>query len=304
MRSSASIRRSCWRLPVLNHKRPRSPTIGSIIAEAERKLARSGSARLDAELLLAKLLGASRAHLYAYPERPVPVGAVIRYRRVIDERARGIPLAYLAGSQGFWSFEITVNPNTLIPRPETEHLVETALALIHTHDLRTVADLGTGSGAVALDLKREVPALEVFATDISPQALVVARRNAKALGLSGIKLLRGDWCRALPERRFDLIVSNPPYVASDDPRLRAGEVRFEPLIALDGGRDGLEAIRRVIAGAGGCLQAGGWIAIEHGAEQRKPIETLFRAHGFRSLPCIRDYAGHERVSVGRLAAPD
>jgi len=194
---------------VLNQKRPRSPTIGFLVEEAERKLAASGSARLDAELLLARVIGASRAHLYAYPERPLPVRAIIRYRRVIDERARGVPLAYLAGSHGFWSFEITVNPNTLIPRPETEHLVETALALIHTHGLRTVADLGTGSGAVALALKREVPALEVFATDISPQALVVARRNANALGLSGIQLLRGDWCRALPERRFDLIVSNP-----------------------------------------------------------------------------------------------
>ena len=289
---------------MLNQKRPRSPTIGSIIAEAEAKLVRSGSARLDAELLLARLLGASRAHLYAYPERPLPVRAVMRYRRVIDERARGVPLAYLAGSQGFWSFEITVNPNTLIPRPETEHLVETALALIHTHGLRTVADLGTGSGAVALALKREVPALEVFATDISPQALVVARRNARALGLSGIQLLRGDWYRALPERRFDLIVSNPPYVASDDPRLQAGEIRFEPLIALDGGGDGLEAIRSVIAGARGPLHAGGWLAIEHGAEQGKPIETLFRAHGFRSVACVRDYAGHERVSVGRLAVPD
>lgn len=298
-----SIRRSCWRLLVLNQKRPRSPTIGSIIAEAERKLAASGSARLDAELLLARLLGANRAHLYAYPERPLPVRAAIRYRRVIDERARGIPLAYLAGSHGFWSFEITVNPNTLIPRPETEHLVETALALIHSHGLRTVADLGTGSGAVALALKREVPALEVFATDISPKALVVARRNVKALGLSGIKLLRGDWCRALPERRFDLIVSNPPYVASDDPRLRTGEIRFEPVIALDGGRDGLEAIRRVIAGAHERLQTGGWLAIEHGAEQRKPIETLFGAHGFGSVECVRDYAGHERISLGCAVAP-
>ena len=289
---------------MLSQKRPRLPTIGSVIADAERKLAGSGSARLDAELLLAKLLGAGRAHLYAYPERPLSVLAAIRYRRVIDARARGVPLAYLAGSHGFWSFEIAVNPNTLIPRPETEHLVETALALIHTHGLRTVADLGTGSGAVALALKREVPALEVFATDISPQALAVARRNAKALGLSGIKLLRGHWCRALPKRRFDLIVSNPPYVASDDPRLRAGEIRFEPLIALDGGRDGLEAIRSVIAGAGGRLQTGGWLAIEHGADQRQPIETLFRAHGFRSLQCIRDYAGHERVSVGRFVAAD
>jgi len=289
---------------VLNQKRPRSPTIGFLVEEAERKLAASGSARLDAELLLARVIGASRAHLYAYPERPLPVRAIIRYRRVIDERARGVPLAYLAGSHGFWSFEITVNPNTLIPRPETEHLVETALALIHTHGLRTVADLGTGSGAVALALKREVPALEVFATDISPQALVVARRNANALGLSGIQLLRGDWCRALPERRFDLIVSNPPYVASDDPRLRTDQIRFEPLIALDGGRDGLEAIQSIIAGARERLRPGGWLAIEHGADQRKPIETLFGAHGFRSVACVRDYAGHERVCLGRFVAAD
>jgi len=289
---------------VLNQKRPRSPTIGSIIAEAERKLARLGSARLDAELLLAKLLGVSRAHLYAYPDRPLPVRAAIRYGRVIDERARGVPLAYLTGSHEFWSLEITVNPNTLIPRPETEHLVETALALIHSHGLRTVADLGTGSGAVALALKREVPSLEVFATDISPQALAVAQRNVKVLGLSGIKLLRGDWYRALPERRFDLIVSNPPYVASDDPRLRMGEIRFEPSIALDGGRDGLEAIRKVIAGARERLQAGGWLAIEHGPEQRKPIETLFGVHGFRSVGCVRDYAGHERICLGRFVVAD
>ncbi|MGH8509757.1 MAG: peptide chain release factor N(5)-glutamine methyltransferase [Gammaproteobacteria bacterium] len=289
---------------MLNQKRWRSPTIGSVVADAETELAESGSARLDADLLLARVLGTGRAHLYAHPERPVSARAAIRYRRVIGQRARGIPVAYLTGSHGFWSFEVTVNPNTLIPRPETEHLVETALALIHTHGLRTVVDLGTGSGAVALALKREVPALEVFATDISPQALAVARHNADALGLSGIHLLRGDWCRALAGRRFDLIISNPPYVASDDPRLSTSEIRFEPLLALDGGRDGLEAIRSVIAGAGERLRPGGWLAIEHGADQRNSIETLFGAQGFRSVACVRDYAGHERICLGRLDAAD
>jgi release factor glutamine methyltransferase len=272
-------------------------TMAGLIRHAEALLPDPDSARLDAEVLLGHVLGVERVQLVTRADHPIAAAEVRRYLDLIAGRGRGIPVAYLVGRREFWSMPLLVDEHTLVPRPETEHLVEAALELITAHDLREVLDLGTGSAAIALAIRRGSAKCRVTATDVSAQALAIARRNAERLGVRDIVFVEGDWYRPLRGARFDLIVSNPPYVP-DAELWRAG-LCHEPRVALSGGEDGLKALRTVIAGAPRHLRDGGWLALEHGADQKQPVWTMLGAAGFRARATILDYAGLDRVTMGK-----
>ena len=256
-------------------------------------------ARLDAERLLAHALGVSRAALYARPEHEPDAVEQDAFERLAAARERGEPVAYLIGRREFWSLDLDVTPDVLIPRPETELLVERALLRIPTAREVRVADLGTGSGAIALAIARERPQARVLATDASERALEVARGNAERLGLANVSFAHGDWGAALGDALFDVVVSNPPYIARGDVHLALGDLRFEPESALVSGDDGLDAVRRIVADAPGHLAPGGWLALEHGWDQGSRARALFEAEGFAGIASVRDGAGHERVTEGQ-----
>jgi release factor glutamine methyltransferase len=265
-------------------------------------LLRAARARIDAvdaQWLLAHALGRSTAWLYAHADDAVDNAAAVYFETLVERRVAGEPVAYLTGRRGFWSFELQVTPDTLIPRPETELLVELALTHLPPDRVLQVADLGTGSGAIALALAHERPRAQVLATDASPAALDVARANATSLGIANIAFAHGDWCAALEQRRFDLIASNPPYIAAADPHLALGDLRSEPAAALASGVDGLDAIRRIVAGTRLHLVAGGWLLLEHGMEQGDAVRGLLRDAGFVDASTDRDLEGRDRVSSGR-----
>jgi release factor glutamine methyltransferase len=265
-------------------------------------LLRAARARIDAvdaQWLLAHALGRSTAWLYAHADDAVDNAAAVYFETLVERRVAGEPVAYLTGRRGFWSFELQVTPDTLIPRPETELLVELALTHLPPDRVLQVADLGTGSGAIALALAHERPRAQVLATDASPAALDVARANATSLGIANIAFAHGDWCAALEQRRFDLIASNPPYIAAGDPHLALGDLRREPAAALASGVDGLDAIRRIVAGTRLHLVAGGWLLLEHGMEQGDAVRGLLRDAGFVDASTDRDLEGRDRVSSGR-----
>ena len=265
-------------------------------------LLRAARARIDAvdaQWLLAHALGRSTAWLYAHADDAVDNAAAVHFETLVERRVAGEPVAYLTGRRGFWSFELQVTPDTLIPRPETELLVELALTHLPPDRVLQVADLGTGSGAIALALAHERPRAQVLATDASPAALDVARANATSLGIANIAFVHGDWCAALEQRRFDLIASNPPYIAAGDPHLALGDLRREPAAALASGVDGLDAIRRIVAGTPLHLVAGGWLLLEHGMEQGDAVRGLLRDAGFVDASTDRDLEGRDRVSSGR-----
>ncbi len=276
-------------------------TIAESLRDAQASLAPlSDTAHLDAELLLAHVLGCSRTWLHTWPEHPVGKHELTRFRGLVERRAQGSPIAYLVGQCEFWSLNLEVNPATLIPRPETELLVEQALVRIPADTPLRIADLGTGSGAVAIAIASERPCCQVVATDCSEEALATARCNATTHGIANITFRRGDWYQPLQGERFDLILSNPPYVADSDPHLQQGDLRFEPRIALAAGSDGLDAIHTLISGGHDHLEPGGWLLIEHGFDQGKPVAKLLHQSGYRKLCCHTDLAGHDRVSGGRV----
>jgi release factor glutamine methyltransferase len=256
-------------------------------------------ARADAELLLAHLLSRPRAWLYAHGDEPIPPELASRYEALLQRRATGEPVAYLVGRREFWSLDLEVTPDTLVPRPETELLVELALDRLPPGSASRVIDLGTGSGAIALAIASERPRADVTAVDTSAGALAVAQRNAARLGLSRVRFLRSDWYSAVRDERFDLVVANPPYLADDDPHLREGSLPFEPAPALASGRDGLDALRAICAGAPAQLQAGGWLLFEHGFAQGDPARALLQACAFDQVQTWRDLEGRDRVSGGR-----
>lgn len=258
---------------------------------------------VDRRRLLAHVLGRSASWLYAHADARVDAPAAAAYRALLARRQAGEPVAYLLGRQGFWSLDLEVGPATLIPRPETERLVELALARLPADAPLSVADLGTGSGAIALALARERPQARIVATDASAEALAVAQRNAERLGLGRVAFRLGHWLEPLGEERFDLIASNPPYIERDDPHLAQGDLRFEPPAALASGADGLDAIRAIVGGAGRHLQPGGWLLLEHGWRQGAAVRALLDAAGFTEVASERDLEGRERVSLGRWPAP-
>jgi release factor glutamine methyltransferase len=275
-------------------------TISDALHTATLLLERSSaSARLDAELLLEYVTGLSRTDFRAAPERPLPAAAGWSFQQLIRRRLQGEPVAYIRGQQEFWSLLLEVTPAVLIPRPETELVVERTLALLRP-DAQEMADLGTGSGAIALAVASERPSLQVTAVDMSGDALEVARRNAARLQIRNVRFERGNWLAPLADRRFDLIAANPPYIARGDADLAPEVGRFEPEIALIAGVSGLEAIEQIVAQAGQHLEPGGWLVLEHGWTQAGTVRDRLVRSGFAHVRSHADLAGHERVTEGSL----
>ena len=275
-----------------------TPSIRALLEQARRELA-TDSARLDAEVLLAACLGKPRSYLHTWPERSIDQPALECFAQLLRRRARGEPVAHLTGEREFWSLPLAVTPDTLVPRPETETLVELALEKLPPESALRVADLGTGSGAIALAIATERPRCEVIATDISEPALRVARRNAERLGLDNVRFIAGDWCESLPAGRFDAILSNPPYVAERDPHLDTGDVRFEPRRALAAGPEGMDALQQIARCARIHLHEGGWLIVEHGYDQGAKVRLLLQAGGYVAISSHKDSAGLDRVTLGR-----
>ena len=275
-------------------------TVKGLLEAALRELtATSPSARLDAELLLAHVLECPRTFLHTHEEENVAPAAAARIRELIARRKEGEPVAYITGEREFWSLELELDASVLIPRPETELLVELALELLPGEAHSRVLDLGTGSGAIALAIANERPQARVSATDVSTAALAVACANAERLEIGNISFLAGSWYEPVGAMHFDLIVSNPPYVAAADPALTSGDPRFEPRSALSPGPTGLEAIEQILTRAREHLRPGGWLALEHGADQGEAVRALFSRHGFSTIRTRQDLAGHERVTAGQ-----
>jgi release factor glutamine methyltransferase len=277
--------------------------VGEFLRAATARLAASSpSARLDAEALVMQVCGLTRAELLTRSDAELCETVHPQLEALLARRARGEPIAYLTGRREFWSLALRVTPQVLVPRPETELLVERALAHLPADTTAALADLGTGSGAVALALARERPRAHVYATDASAATLAVADENLRRCGAANVELRRGEWLAALAGIGLDLIASNPPYVRSDDPALARGELAFEPRAALDGGPDGLAAIRAIVAQARPHLRPGGWLLLEHGHDQGAAVRAVLAASGYREVATHRDLAGHERVTEGRAPA--
>lgn len=262
--------------------------------------ARTRIAAEDAALLLGHALQRSASWLYAHADEPVAQEKAERFLQLVQRRAAGEPVAYLIGRRGFWTLDLAVTPDTLIPRPETERLVELALERLPAEGQPRVLDLGTGSGAIALALASERPRARVLATDRSAGALAVARANAGAYGLANVAFAEGDWYAAAGPGQFDLIVSNPPYIAAGDAHLARGDLRFEPEAALASGQDGLDALRIIAAGASGRLRPGGWLLVEHGYDQGPAARGLLAAAGLDAVETAQDLENRDRVTLGRM----
>jgi release factor glutamine methyltransferase len=273
-----------------------SVTIAALLAEARA----AGIDRLDAQLLVARHVGRPRGWVIANGATPVDPPALQALRADFERRAAGVPLAYLTGAKEFRGLMLRVTRDVLVPRPDTETVVDWAVELARSIDRPLVIDLGTGSGAIALAVKAAQPTAQVTASDDSDAALTVARENAASLGLD-VRFLDGDWWAAVGDARFDIAVCNPPYVGVDDAHLAA--LVHEPQHALVGGRDGLDAIRKVIAGAAAHLKPGGWLLLEHGSEQWQAVATLLGAGGFDSVETRCDLAGLPRCTGGRRGHP-
>lgn len=265
-------------------------TIGQLIAQ-------SGLPPLEARMLLERVLGKPRAWLIAHAEEAVGAKAEQAFAALAERRAEGEPIAYILGLREFYGIEFQVTRAVLIPRPETELLVELALARMAEGAAARVLDLGTGSGAIAVALAKQRPQARVTAVDVDDAALAVARANASRLGVS-VRFVCGDWFGALAGEDFDLVVANPPYVAAADSHLAMGDVRYEPRRALEGGADGLDCIRAIVAGAGAHLRTGGSLLFEHGYDQAETCRALLEAQGYSMVHTWPDLAGIARVSGG------
>ena len=259
------------------------------------------SARIEIQCLLQQVLNVPRAWLLAHSEHYPNETEQTRYRELLQRRLRGEPVAYLLGEREFFGLKFKVTPATLIPRPETELLVELVLPRISQQGLCRVLDLGTGSGAIALALAHARPDVEVLGCDASTTALTVAQANAQQLAIANVAFIHSDWFEAFTAQKFNIIVSNPPYIAAGDPHLAQGDVRFEPISALVSGSDGLHDIRHIAAHAPDYLEPGGWLLLEHGYDQAAQVRELLQQAGFDVVFSACDLAGIERVSGGRIA---
>lgn len=278
------------------------PTLAEVTRQSSQLLEKtSESARLDAELLIAHALNIPRSRFISHPEQELNSLHLQSIQGLIDRRAAGEPIAYLLGHKHFWDLELKVTPDVLIPRPDTELLVETALTLFAEEDNIQVLDLGTGSGAIAIAIAKARPRWHVYASDASKAALSVAIENSRHYQLHNITLLQGHWFENLdPEKHFNLIVSNPPYIAESDPHLQLGDVRFEPQQALISGTDGLDDIRYLVAESKKHLLPDGCLMLEHGYDQGDSVHQLFADNSYKEVQQKNDFGGHIRVTLGKF----
>lgn len=271
------------------------------LREAISLLQESESPRRDAEILLEFVTGKGRTYLLAFGETPLTNAQQAQLATLLARRQRGEPIAHLTGVREFWSLPLFVSPATLIPRPDTECLVEQALARLPSNPCR-ILDLGTGTGAIALALASERPDCEVTAVDRMPDAVALAQRNAAHLVINNVHILQSDWFSALPGQQFAMIVSNPPYIDEQDPHLAQGDVRFEPLSALVAGDNGMADIVHIIEQSRTRLEAGGFLLIEHGWQQGTAVRDAFIRAGYQAVETCRDYGDNERITLGRKPA--
>ena len=275
-------------------------TIASALKMAEQRLSQcSDSASIDARVLMEHVTGYSHADIIRKNDQALSESQQSLFDELVAMRETGAPIAYITGQREFWSMNFLVTPDTLIPRPETEILVEQALLRIPKDTEVTIADLGTGSGAIALAIAYERPHARVIASDASRLALETARVNEERLGIGNVELRLGRWFGALGQDRCDVVVSNPPYVREDDPHLSQGDVRYEPMTALVSGDDGLDAIREIITDASNHLKPGGWLLLEHGFDQGEAVLGLMQSAGFVNVETVGDLAGQDRVTLGQ-----
>ena len=281
---------------------PAELTVAGLLRRAHVLAPVSDTPQLDAQLLLADALQCSRARLLAYPETPVTTDPAGRFLASLQRRQRGEPLAYILGRRAFWDFEVQVDPRVLIPRPETERLVELALDCLADRSTRPLdlLDLGTGSGVIALALARHSSSWQVTASDCSADSLALARDNAQRLGVDNITFVVSDWLAEFSARQFDLIASNPPYVAEGDPHLERDGLPWEPPQALVAGRDGMRCLQTIVDQARHCLRPGAWLIVEHGVHQGRAVNDLMVAAGYVDVRCWQDLGGLDRVTAGRL----
>ncbi len=259
----------------------------------------SPSARLDAELLMCFTLHRSRTYLYAHADDPLDDNQRATFQALVLKRVAGVPIAYLTGTREFWSLPLRVSADTLIPRPETELLVELALTMIADTPQASILDLGTGSGAIAIALASERPHWQILACDKSQTAVTIAQDNVKRLGLhTTVQVCCSDWFESIKKQPFHAIVSNPPYIAENDPHLTQGDVRFEPQQALVSGVDGLTSLRDIIEQSYDWLLPGGLLLVEHGFDQGRAVTDIFTQTGYQNVQCWKDWQGHDRVSGG------
>ena len=270
-------------------------TVSELLKQAEA--IHSETPLLDAQLLLAHVLGQSRTWLYTWPDREVDDAHCQRYQTLMQRRINGEPVAHLTGRQEFWTLSLAVSSATLIPRPDTELLVEKALAMEVASRAR-VLDLGTGTGAIALALACERPDWQLVAVDRETDAVALAQQNANAHQLRNVEICQSHWFSAV-EGRFEMIVSNPPYIADDDPHLDMGDVRFEPHSALVAKRRGLADLEQIVATAPDYLVPGGWLLVEHGYNQREAVKALFALCGYQEIDSCCDFGGNPRITLGR-----
>lgn len=260
----------------------------------------SPSALLDAQVLLSLVLQCNSAHLAAWPEKEISEEQESLYQQLIRQRLQGLPVAHLTGQREFWSLDFAVNDSTLIPRPETETLIEYILTgFSHREDIKLL-DMGTGTGAIAISIAKEKPAWTITACDVSEEAIKLARQNSAHHQTGNISFIQSDWFKNITATDFDIIVSNPPYIASDDPHLRQGDVRFEPLSALTSGPEGMDDIEYLCSHAAEHLNIDGWLIIEHGYNQAQQVSDCFAKNGFREIEQQRDLSGHTRMTAAHI----
>ena len=272
--------------------------ISEAISFARHELIGTDSPEIDSQVLLCHCLSCETTFLHTWPDKELSSVQQRNFEQLIAQRQLGKPVAYLTGQRGFWSLDLKVTTDTLIPRPDTELLV--SISLEKVDDYMLVADLGTGTGAIALSLAVEKPKATILAGDLSLSALTVAKENACNYHVDNVHFWQGSWLSAIADNSLDVIVSNPPYIEEEDPHLSQGDVRFEPISALSSGKDGLDDIRLIIKQAKCCLKENGWLLIEHGHHQAQQVQQLFKAVGFINVLSQQDLAGNDRVVMGRL----
>ena len=274
--------------------------ITDALKRGKQQLSNSESSNIDTEVLLCYCLKCERSRLYSHPEQTLSDNEIKSFDRLITLRAEGHPVAHLMHEKEFWSLTLTISKDTLIPRPETECLVETVLTLIPKDIRKNVLDLGTGSGAIAIAIASERPDIKMTATDICDAALMIAKQNAQSNNIENIEFKKANWFNIEADAIYDLIVSNPPYIESNDPHLKQGDVRFEPLTALASGDDGLDDLRIIISEADKYLSKQGWLLVEHGYNQAKEVNKLFNENSFTSISTHKDYADNDRITFGQV----